>query len=596
MINLKNKWVFPGMLAFSCMVAVGCGSDESEPVVPPANNNNTNNNNNTTPGNIAEVATEAGFSTLVSAAETAGLVGALTGTDKLTVFAPTNDAFAALGDAVPSDAGLLANVLLHHVVAGEQKSGDVLAAGEFTTLANTSLKFDASGSPIKVNGFNLSSTLDVAASNGVIHILDQVIVPPTILETAAATADLSTLVSAVGASSQGIKDALAAGGPMTVFAPINSAFAKIDGNALTALLENTPELDMLLKYHVVPSQVLAGDLTDGQEVETLAGKKLTVGIGNDGATLTDESGQTIKIVATDIRLLNGTVHLIDTVIMPKAKDPLKNIVDTASDAGLFSTLLSAATNAGLADTLSTGGPFTVFAPTDAAFTALGVDLTPVDVNVITNILLHHVVGRSMKSDEVLGTNDLSSLANLGLAVSNENNQVSVGGAQLSATMDVAASNGIIHIMDEVIVPPTIVEVASATADLSTLVDAIGKASTAIQGAVTPNTLAGDSPITVFAPTNAAFAATGLDLNALDQATLDGVLAHHVISSQAMSSDLSDGMTVNAANGSLTIEIDSNTGAVTVVDGKGGRANVVATLKDIRTLTGVVHVIDAVLMP
>ena len=202
----------------------------------------------------------------------------------------------------------------------------------------------------------------------------------------------------------------------------------------------------------------------------------------------------------------------------------------------------------------------------------------------------------MKSDEVLGTNDLSSLANLGLAVSNDNNQVSVGGAQLSATMDVAASNGIIHIMDEVIVPPTIVEVASATADLSTLVDAIGKASTAIQGAVTPNTLAGDSPITVFAPTNAAFAATGLDLNALDQATLDGVLAHHVIPSQAMSSDLSDGMTVNAANGSLTIEIDSNTGAVTVVDGKGGRANVVATLKDIRTLTGVVHVIDAVLMP
>jgi len=113
--------------------------------------------------------------------------------------------------------------------------------------------------------------------------------------------------------------------------------------------------------------------------------------------------------------------------------------------------------------------------------------------------------------------------------------------------------------------------------------------------VAPNTLGGDSPITVFAPTNAAFVASGIDLNTVAQADLDGVLAHHVVGAQAISTGLTDGQVVPTLNGNITVEIDAQ-GGIAVVDGQGNRANVVATLKDIRTLTGVVHVIDAVLLP
>lgn len=581
MRNTSLKHLSLGLAVFAVSA---CGGDEVDPPVTPV-----------TPGTIAEVATASGFSTLVSAAGTAGLVPALAGDDPLTVFAPTDEAFAALGAAVPSDPGLLANVLLSHVVAGKLDSAAVTSGSAITSLAKTPIVVDAAASPITVNGFDLSATLDVEASNGIIHVLDQVIVPPTILEVAAATDDLSTLVAAVGASSQGVKDALAAGGPMTVFAPVNSAFAKIPTADLDALLADQPALDGVLTQHVVMGQALSTDLSDGQTLTTAAGTTLTVGITSAGATLTDAAGNVVNIVDTDIRLLNGTVHLIDSVLMPEAAEPPKNIVEVATDIGGFSSLLGAATSAGLAATLSDGGPFTVFAPTDAAFTALGVDLTPVSTDVIANILLHHVVGGSVASGEVVGSASLATAANTSLAVDASGTPITIGGSNLSSTLDVPASNGIIHVMDAVIVPPTIVEVAQATPDLSVLLTAVGAASATVQGAIAPNTLGGDSPITVFAPTNAAFVASGIDLNTVPQADLDGVLAHHVVGSQAVSTGLSDGDVVTTLNGTITVEIDAQ-GAIAVVDGQGNRANVVATLKDIRTLTGVVHVIDAVLLP
>ncbi|MBK8011306.1 MAG: fasciclin domain-containing protein [Deltaproteobacteria bacterium] len=571
----------------SLVTAAACGDDDDNSNKPIAT---------TTTKNIVEVAEAQGFSSLLSAAQQAGLADVLAGPGPFTVFAPTNAAFQALGSAAPSDPDLLANVLLSHVVSGKLDSSAVTSGQPLTSLAKTQLEVKVSGSKVTVNGFALSATLDVPASNGVIHVLDQVIVPPTIVEAASASSDLSTLVAAVGVSSSAVQSALTAGGPITVFAPVNSAFAAIPSADLDALLADQSALDEVLTYHVVAGQVLSSDLSDGQVVSTVGGKTLRVGLDASGATLTDESGNVVRVSGPDVRLLNGVVHLIDGVLTPAAPvTALGNIVEVAQSTGGFSTLLGAATSAGLAASLAGPNELTVFAPTDTAFAALGVDLSLVEDDVLANILLHHVVPGALRSSEVVSRTSLATLANTSLSVDTSGGSVRIGGAALTATLDVEASNGLIHVASEVIVPPTIVEVAAATGALSTLVTAVGAASQTVQDALAPNTLAGDMPITVFAPTNDAFSASGIDLGALDQSTLDAVLAHHVLPMQGLSTALNDGDTLTTLNGDLTVVVDSD-GTIGLVDGQGNRANVVSTLKDIRTLTGVVHVIDSVLRP
>lgn len=543
--------------------------------------------------NLVELAAEAGLDTLLSAATTAGLADTLANGGPFTVFAPTDDAFAALGAAVPSDPDLLANVLLHHVVAGSLDSAAVIAGSPLTTLAKTQLTIDATGTPITINGFELSSTIDVGASNGVVHVMNEVIVPPTILQAAVATPDLSTLASAVGAASSAVQNALGGNVALTVFAPVNSAFAAIPEPELTALLADQVALDRVLGFHVAAGQTLASELSNGQTITMSSGDVLTVEVNGADIRLVDGRGSRIRVVTANIRLLNGVVHLIDGVILPAA--PVGNIVEVATQAGSFDTLLGAATSAGLATTLADSGPFTVFAPTDQAFTALGVDLSAVNSEVVANILLQHVVSGSLPSTDVVAMSPLRSLANLPLVVDASAAQITINGFDLSSTLDIPAANGIIHVMSEVIVPPTIIQVAQNTPDLSVLVQALGLASNGVQAAVAPSTLTGDAPITVFAPTNQAFVDTGLDLASLPQATIDAVLAHHVVAAQAVSTSLSDGQVVQTLNGSITVEIEAG-GQIQIVDGMGNRANVIGTLRDIRTLTGVVHVIDRVLMP
>jgi transforming growth factor-beta-induced protein len=163
----------------------------------------------------------------------------------------------------------------------------------------------------------------------------------------------------------------------------------------------------------------------------------------------------------------------------------------------------------------------------------------------------------------------------------------VRGAEV-AQADVPASNGRIHAMGDVIVPPTILQLVGELG-FTELADAVGNASQAIADALDPDTLGGGSPITVFAPTNAAF--QGADLSGED---LDGVLSYHVVAGQALAGGLSDGDVLNTVHGgTLTVNIDMNNN-VSLTDARGNTVNVTAT--DVRTLSGVVHVIDGVLLP
>ena len=138
--------------------------------------------------------------------------------------------------------------------------------------------------------------------------------PASILETAAKTPALSTLVTAVQAASAGIQTALTRG-PITVFAPVNSAFAKLDPTDLSTLLVDQPALDGVLGYHVAPGEALSADLKDGQNVKMANGGTVTVSIDKGAVSLIDGAGGRSKVVAADIRLGNGTVHLIDSVLM-----------------------------------------------------------------------------------------------------------------------------------------------------------------------------------------------------------------------------------------------------------------------------------------
>lgn len=290
--------------------------------------------------NIVEAAQEAGqFTTLLAAAEAAGLVEALSGDGPLTVFAPTDEAFAALPagtveSLLADPQGALTQILLYHVVPGKVMAADVTDGLEAETLQGGILRFTVSDG-VMVNDANVIAT-DVAASNGVIHVIDSVLLPPSdeaaadamaeatpapaaepaaeladIVDTAVAAGSYPTLVAAVQAA--GLVDALKAEGPYTVFAPTEEAFAALPAGTLESLLADPQgALTQILLYHVVPGKVMAADLADGAMATTLQGADVHFMVHGDGAAMVNEA----NIVATDIETSNGVIHVIDAVILP----------------------------------------------------------------------------------------------------------------------------------------------------------------------------------------------------------------------------------------------------------------------------------------
>ncbi len=138
----------------------------------------------------------------------------------------------------------------------------------------------------------------------------------TIVDVASANEDFSTLVAAVTAA--GLGETLSGEGPFTVFAPTNEAFAALPAGTVDDLLkpENKDKLASILTYHVVSGKVMAADLKDGQKVKTVQGEELTVGVSDDGVTVTDASGNTSKVLVADVEASNGVIHGIDGVLIP----------------------------------------------------------------------------------------------------------------------------------------------------------------------------------------------------------------------------------------------------------------------------------------
>lgn len=268
-----------------------------------------------------------------------------------------------------------------------------------------------------------------------------------IVDTAVAAGSFEKLVAAIQAA--GLVDTLKGPGPFTVFAPNDQAFAKLPAGALDKLLADKEALAKVLTYHVVPGKMLAGDVSKAKWLVTAQGQALNVTV--DGGSVRIDGA---KVLTADIPASNGVIHVIDTVVMPRS-----DIVDTAVANGSFKTLVTAVKAAGLVETLKGAGPFTVFAPNDAAFAKLPkgtLDSLLKDVPQLTGILTYHVIpGRTMSSDLAVGKSvEVKTVQGQSLAVAvAADGTITVNGAKV-ITKDIIVGNGVIHVIDAVVLPPT----------------------------------------------------------------------------------------------------------------------------------------------
>ena len=436
-----------------------------------------------------------------------------------------------------------------------------------------------------------------------------------IVEAAQATSSISTLVSALAKADESASNDLIATlsdetGTFTVLAPTNDAFAdllaRLDGFDSLDDFNTEPLQDLLasiLAYHVVSgASVTSGDLTEGQVITTVQGETLTVSLSG-GASFIDAAGESAAVTTADVATSNGTVHLIDKVLLPQAAlDALSDVLlvsitDLAIATPTLSNLVAAlvAADGDLPTVLAGEGPFTVFAPTDDAFAAFladnnFADLSAVPVDVLTQVLLNHVVsGTNLSTD--LATGYVSTLSTAGAGGNNLSmlidlsNGVTLNGVSSVSAADNKAINGVVHIVDAVIGLPNIVDHAVANSDLTELVGALTTG-----GNTTFTDLLSDdtTDFTVFAPVNAAFSAFD---NPSDN-DINNVLSNHVIvGAAAFSSGLTNDYVTTAAENAdgdnLSMYINTDDG-VTI----NGSSNVAAA--DIVATNGVIHAVDAVI--
>jgi uncharacterized surface protein with fasciclin (FAS1) repeats len=270
-----------------------------------------------------------------------------------------------------------------------------------------------------------------------------------IVQTALASGQFSTLASLL--TKAGLVDTLSTGGPFTVFAPTDAAFAKVPKATLDELAENPAQLKSVLLYHVVPGRVAAADVVKLTSAKTLEGRSLAIKVV-DGSVFVDGA----KVTTPDVMASNGVIHVIDSVLIPKAAPaaPPKNIVQTAIAAGQFKTLASLLTKAGLAGTLQGKGPFTVFAPTDAAFAKVPkatLAALAKSKAKLRAVLLYHVVKGKVTAAQAMKLRSAKTLNGKPVAIRVSGGKVVVGGATVTQA-DVTASNGVIHVINKVLAP------------------------------------------------------------------------------------------------------------------------------------------------
>ncbi len=390
------------------------------------------------------------FETLVAAVVGAELAETLSAADgTFTVFAPTDDAFAALGMDLPSD---LAPILLYHVL-GNAVYSDQISSSIINSLNadNPEIVVEAGEMGVYLNGSAKVIAADIVGTNGVIHVIDQVILPidnGSILDAAMGLDDFSSLVAALAKAD--LASTFMMEGAFTVFAPTNDAFAAFLTDLGVSLDDLSKEdLTPILTYHAVGAKALSSSLQTGY-IETLYSAlegypvSMLVEVG-DGVSLNGS----ISVTSPDVEVSNGVIHVIDGVLTPTSA------VDIAINNSNFSILVEAVVKAGLAETLSGPGPFTIFAPTNAAFNALfdaleGVNgIEDLSAEALIPILQYHVVSGNVLSTDLSDGPVTTLNGDITFALGSA---VTINGSTEVIATDIQGTNGVIHVIDEVLLP------------------------------------------------------------------------------------------------------------------------------------------------
>ncbi|WP_456866356.1 fasciclin domain-containing protein [Galbibacter sp. BG1] len=565
---------------------------------------------------ITETATaDAELSILTAALIKTGLDATLNEEGTYTVLAPTNEAFQAAGitsvDNISEE--VLTNILLNHVF------NETIMATDLSTMYKNTLATGPDDNAISMyiniensvsfNGVAAPTTIDITASNGVIHKVDAVLTIPTIVDHAAANPSFSILVEALGRLGNTYTDLLSGtdGAPFTVFAPTNEAFENLLSMLGASSLDDIDDatLEAVLTYHVVAgANATSGTLSDGQMITTAQGEDVTI-MTADGVKIMDATDTPANVVAADVQAGNGVIHAIDKVLLPQtivdAMNPtIAGFVAMNND---YSSLLAAVQKADLVETLNAeDAGLTVFAPNNEAFATFLSDngfasLEEVPTDVLKQVLLNHVIeGEVMSGDlttmygNTMATNTDGD--NLSLYINTESG-VMLNGVSTVTTADVEVSNGVIHAVDAVIGLPTIVTFATADPNFSSLVGAL----TADGQPDFVSILSGatDAPFTVFAPLNSAFEALSATPTG---ATLTAVLQHHVVAgANARSEDLTDGMMVSSLEGdNITIALPGTGDAIADLTDGAGNTDIGVVAVDVQATNGVIHAVNKVLIP
>ncbi|TAI48264.1 fasciclin domain-containing protein [Flagellimonas allohymeniacidonis] len=609
-------------LAFT-LIFTSC-SDDDDNSNPPGQN-----------ANIVEAAeATANLSSLVSALQKADesanndLISALSGDGPFTVFAPTDDAFADLLaqldgfdslDDFNSEQlqDLLAVILQYHVVAGTAALSTDLTDGQtLTTLQGSTLTVSTTGGVFIGDATDVDAeviTANVETTNGIVHIINKVLLPQVILDELAdiilvpitdlalGNDNLENLVAALTAANGDLPAVLRGDGPFTVLAPSDAAF---DTFLNGAQLGDIPVdvLTNVLLNHVIEGTLLQADLEGLGSGYT---NTLATGAGDQNISIffdtTDgvEFNGVSSVETADVKALNGVVHVVDAVI------GLPNIVDHAVANPGLTSLVAALTEGGnttFTDLLSDAQQdFTVFAPVNAAFD----EFTNPDSNDINDVLSNHVVVGTAAFSSGLTNSYVNTAAEFDTdepfsLYINTDDGVTLNNTSNVIIADIVATNGVIHAVDTVIDLPKILNFVSGDPNFDSLESALDTSGLSIS-------LLGDGPFTVFAPTNEAFQAL-LDSNDMwnslediEAGLLASVLQHHVISgANIRSGDLNpSGDTTTPATlegDTFTITLPGTDGNIADVTDGAGNTGIGIIAVDVQAANGVVHVLNTVLLP
>jgi uncharacterized surface protein with fasciclin (FAS1) repeats len=274
------------------------------------------------PADLVDTAVAAGkFKTLVAAVQAAQLVDTLKSPGPFTVFAPTDEAFAKLPAGTvenllkPENRDQLKAVLTYHVVPGRWLAKDIATMTGAVSVHGQRIDFKVDEGSVRVDDATVVAA-DVMSSNGVIHVIDRVLLPASkdLVATAAGAGTFKTLLAAAKAA--GLAETLAKDGPFTLFAPTDDAFAKLPAGTVESLLkpENKAQLAAILKLHVVKGRIYSADALKAGKATTLADLPLAITMGEKFATVNGA-----RLLATDLDASNGVVHVLDAVLLPPAK-------------------------------------------------------------------------------------------------------------------------------------------------------------------------------------------------------------------------------------------------------------------------------------